>query len=277
MTDPKSSGAESLTLPKLAAMKRHGVKIACLTAYEASAAALLDRAGVDVVLVGDSLGNVIQGHATTLAVTLDQMIYHTTCVSRATHRGVVLADLPFMSYPTPERAAYSAARLLGEGGAHAVKLEGGRERIDVIRFLTEQNVPVCGHLGLQPQAIRRLGRYAVQGRDAASAQRILEDACLLEEAGACLLVLECVPAALAQEVTAAVSIPTIGIGAGPHCDGQVLVWHDLLGMTESSPRFVKNFLADSSGIREAVERYVEEVRSGLFPGEEHSYGEEEDP
>lgn len=256
-------------------MKRRGEKITCLTAYDASTAALQDRAGVDVILVGDSLGNVVQGHPTTLCVTLDHMVYHTACVARVARRALILADLPFMSYCTPEQAALGAAKLIREGGAHAIKLEGGRERLDIVRFLVNQNVAVCGHLGLQPQAIHRLGRYVVQGRDAVSAQRILEDACLLEEAGANILVLECVPWELAQEVTEAVSIPTIGIGAGRHCDGQVLVWQDMLGMTEQTLRFSKNFLEGSAGIREAVNKYLQEVRSGTFPADEHSFSREE--
>jgi 3-methyl-2-oxobutanoate hydroxymethyltransferase len=253
-------------------MKRRGEKIACLTAYDASAAVLQDEAGVEIILVGDSLGNVIQGQPTTLSVTLDHMVYHATCVRRTARRALVLADLPFMSYSTPEQAARSAARLIQEGGAQAVKLEGGRERLDIVRFLTDQNVPVCGHLGLQPQAIHRLGRYAVQGRDAESARRMIEDACLLAEAGAMLLVLECIPWELAQEITAAVEIPTIGIGAGRHCDGQVLVWQDMLGMSAQHLRFSKDFLAGNAGIRGAVSAYVREVKAGTFPGDEHSFG-----
>lgn len=256
-------------------MKRRSEKIASLTCYDATAAALQDQAGIEVILVGDSLGNVIQGQPTTLGVTLDHMVYHTACVQRAARRALILADLPFMSYCTPEQAAHSAARLVREGGAQAVKLEGGRERLDIVRFLTDQNVPVCGHLGLQPQSIHRLGRYAVQGRDAESAKRIMEDACLLSEAGASLLVLECIPWELAQAITATVDIPTIGIGAGRHCDGQVLVWQDMLGMSARNLRFSKNFLAGNEGIREAVSAYVREVKTGLFPGDEHSFGRDE--
>ncbi|QXP84481.1 3-methyl-2-oxobutanoate hydroxymethyltransferase [Methylococcus sp. ANG] len=265
MTDP-------VTLPSLLAMKRRGEKIASLTAYDASAASLQDEAGIEVILVGDSLGNVIQGQPTTLSVTLDHMVYHTACVQRAARRALVLTDLPFLSYCTPEQAAHSAARLIREGGAQAVKLEGGRERLGIVRFLTEQNVPVCGHLGLQPQAIHRLGRYAVQGRDAESASRMIEDACLLAEAGAMLLVLECIPWELAQEITAAVEIPTIGIGAGRHCDGQVLVWQDMLGMSAQHLRFSKDFLAGHADIRGAISAYVREVKAGTFPGDEHSFG-----
>ncbi|AAU91633.1 3-methyl-2-oxobutanoate hydroxymethyltransferase [Methylococcus capsulatus] len=265
MTDP-------VTLPDLLAMKRRGEKIACLTAYDASSAALQDEAGIEVILVGDSLGNVIQGQPTTLSVTLDHMVYHTACVQRAARRALVLADLPFLSYCTPEQAVRSAARLIRDGGAQVVKLEGGRERLDVVRFLTEQNVPVCGHLGLQPQAIHRLGRYALQGRDAESACRMVEDARQLAEAGAMLLVLECIPWELAQEITAAVDIPTIGIGAGRHCDGQVLVWQDMLGMSARLPRFCKDFLAGNAGVREAVSAYVREVKAGIFPGDRHSFG-----
>lgn len=263
---------DRVSLPSLLAMKRRGEKIASLTAYDATAAALQDETGIDLILVGDSLGNVIQGQPTTLSVTLDHMVYHCACVQRAARRALILADLPFMSYCTPEQAAQSAARLIREGGAQAVKLEGGREKLDIVRFLTHQNVPVCGHLGLQPQAIHRLGRYAVQGRDAESARCIIEDACLLAEAGAGLLVLECIPWELAQEITSAVDIPTIGIGAGRHCDGQVLVWQDMLGMNTQNLRFSKNFLAGHAGIREAVAAYAQEVKAGCFPGEEHSFG-----
>jgi 3-methyl-2-oxobutanoate hydroxymethyltransferase len=261
-----------LTVPDLQAMKREGRKIAALTAYDASFARVLDEAGVDLILVGDSLGMVVQGRQTTVPVSLDDMVYHCGCVSRGVGRALVAADLPFMSYPTPETAAAAAARLLQQGGAQMVKLEGGRNRSEVIRFLVDQNVPVCGHLGLLPQSIHRLGRYGVQGKDQASARLLQEDALILQEAGIGLLVLECVPAQLAESIRYELDIPVIGIGAGPACDGQVLVLHDLLGLTPGKPpRFVRNFMAGAAGIPDAVVRYVEAVRDGSFPAPEQCY------
>ncbi|MBM4200062.1 MAG: 3-methyl-2-oxobutanoate hydroxymethyltransferase, partial [Gammaproteobacteria bacterium] len=230
-----------VTLPGLAVMKSQGQKIACLTAYDASFARAIDAAGIDLVLVGDSLGMVIQGAETTLAVTLDQLVYHTTCVAQGVRHGFVLADLPFMTSATPAEAAENAARLI-RAGAHAVKIEGAGPQIQIIRFLTERHVAVCAHLGLLPQAVHRLGGYKTQGRDDASAQQLLADADALVAAGAALLVLECIPADLARAVTERVPVPTIGIGAGPHCDGQVLVLHDMLGLTPKQPSFSRNFL-----------------------------------
>ena len=260
------------TIPGLAAMKAHGEKIAVLTAYDALFARLLDEAGVDVILVGDSLGMVIQGHGTTLQTSLDDMLYHTRCVARGATQALVVADLPFMSYPTPEKAADSAACLIREGGARMVKLEGGRSRVETVRFLTEQSIPVCGHLGLLPQSIHQLGGYHVQGRDAQAAQALLEDALLLQDAGAGMLVLECVPSLLAEEVSRALRIPVIGIGAGPSCDGQVLVLHDMLGLGFGKrPRFVRDFMADSPNIASAVRAYVAAVKEGKFPSEEHGF------
>jgi 3-methyl-2-oxobutanoate hydroxymethyltransferase len=262
----------ALTLPELLAMKSRGEKIAVLTAYDAGFAAAMDEAGVDAVLVGDSLGMVVQGHATTLPVTLDQMVYHCAAVARGARRAVRIADLPFMSYATPEQALASSARLLREGFAQMVKLEGGRKRADIVHALVEQDIPVCTHLGLLPQSVHRMGGYRVQGRDERSAQILLEDALLLEEAGASLLVLECVPAILAGEITAALAIPTIGIGAGPDCDGQVLVSYDMLGLTPGKrPRFSRNFLETAGDIRAAFRRYVTDVREGRFPGPEHCF------
>lgn len=253
-------------------MKSRGEKIAVLTAYDAGFAAAMDEAGIDAVLVGDSLGMVVQGHATTLPVTLDQMVYHCASVARGARRAVRIADLPFMSYATSGQALESAARLLREGAAQMVKLEGGRKRADVVRALVEQDIPVCAHLGLLPQSVHRLGGYRVQGRDERSAQILLEDALLLEEAGASLLVLECVPATLAGEITAALAIPTIGIGAGPDCDGQVLVSYDMLGLTPGKrPRFSRNFLETAGDIRSAFRQYVADVREGRFPGPEHCF------
>lgn len=256
-----------LTVPELAAMKQRGEKIACLTAYDASFARLMDQVGVDVLLVGDSLGMVIQGHDTTLPVSLDHMVYHTAAVSRASRRALLIADLPFMSYANPKQAASSAARLMQEGGARMVKLEGGRHRLDVIRHLVEQSVPVCGHLGLLPQSIHQLGGYKVQGQTERAAERLIEDASLLEEAGIGLLVLECIPATLAAEISAQLSIPTIGIGAGNQCDGQVLVLHDMLGLNPKMPRFCRDFLQSSGSITAALTAYLSAVRDGSFPAE----------
>ncbi|MFZ4703661.1 MAG: 3-methyl-2-oxobutanoate hydroxymethyltransferase [Candidatus Methylumidiphilus sp.] len=261
-----------MTVPRLAAMKSRKEKIVVLTAYDAIFAQVLDQAGVDVILVGDSLGMVIQGHKTTLATTLDDMVYHTRCVAQGTQRALLVADMPFMSYPTPERAADNAARLIREGFAQMVKLEGGRSRVETVRFLAGQSIPVCGHLGLLPQSINHLGGYTVQGRDDHAAQTLLEDARLLQEAGACLLVLECVPASLGEEVSSALDIPVIGIGAGAGCDGQVLVLHDLLGLGFGKrPRFVKDFMAEADDIPSAIRAYVQAVKDGSFPGREHSF------
>ncbi len=264
--------SEGLTVTELKRFKQEGEKIACLTAYDATFANTLDSAGVDVLLVGDSLAMVVQGQSTTLPVTLDDMVYHTACVNRGRQRALLIADLPFMTCWSPETALQSAARLVQQGGAEMVKLEGGRHRLEAVRLLVQEGIPVCGHLGLLPQSIHRLGGYKVQGTDPHDAERLLEEACLLEEAGVDLLVLECIPATLARAVTMEISIPTIGIGAGPDCDGQVLVLYDMLGVTaEKRPRFVKNFLAGTEDIGGAVAAYVAEVKSGQFPSRQHSY------
>lgn len=262
---------EVVTVPALREFKQRGEKIACLTCYDASFAQVLEAAGVEVLLVGDSLGVVIQGHATTIPVSLEDMVYHTRCVSRVARRPLIVTDLPFATYADPKDALHSAARLVQQGGAQMVKLEGGRERAEVIRALVREGIPVCGHLGLLPQSIHRLGRYRVQGRDPHAAQRLLEDACLLEQAGAELLVLECLPPDLAEAITAEVSIPTIGIGAGADCDGQVLVLYDLLGLTAKPPRCAQDFLAGRGSIQQAVAEYVAAVKSMRFPSEQHVY------
>jgi len=261
-----------LSVTTLADMKRRGEKITCLTAYDASFSTLLDRAGVDVILVGDSLGMVIQGHSNTLSVTMDQMVYHTHCVARGRQRAFVIADLPFMSYPEPGRAAANAARLLREGEAQMVKLEGGRIRAETVRHLVAQGVPVCGHLGLLPQSVHQLGGYRVQGKDQQAAEAMLEDARILQDAGAAPLVLECVPAALAKKITQSLAVPTIGIGAGVDCDGQVLVLYDMLDITPGKrPKFSKNFMAETEDAFAAARAFVEAVRKGRFPTEEHSF------
>ena len=258
------------TVPGLAAMARTGEKIAMLTCYDASFAALLDRAGVDAMLVGDSLGMVIGGHASTLPVTLEDMVYHTRCVAMGAKAALVIADLPFGSYQASPQQAYGSAARLMAAGAQMVKLEGGAWLAPTIEFLVARGIPVCGHLGLQPQSVHRLGGYKVQGKTEESARELRDDARRLAAAGVALLVLEMVPAALATELTAELSVPTIGIGAGPGCSGQVLVLYDMLGIYPGKPmRFVRNFMAGSTGIEAAVTAFVQAVKDGSFPGPEH--------
>jgi 3-methyl-2-oxobutanoate hydroxymethyltransferase len=274
MTTPGNytGNRQAVTLAMLGKMKRRGEKIVCLTAYDAGFTTTLEAAGVDVLLVGDSLGMVIQGHTSTRPVSVNDMIYHTRCVSRARQRALIIADMPFKSYSDPEQAVITAAHLIEEGGADAVKPEGGAAVLDIVKALVDNDIPVCGHLGLLPQSVEKPDGYRVQGRDEESARAILYDAMLLQEAGAGMLVLECVPSSLARDVTQKLSIPVIGIGAGPHCDGQVLVLYDMLGITAGKlPKFVKNFLADAAGIQAAVEDYARAVRSGEYPAAEHCY------
>jgi 3-methyl-2-oxobutanoate hydroxymethyltransferase len=261
----------SITIRYLREMKSEGRKISVLTSYDASMTRLIEEAGVEVLLVGDSLGNVIQGHESTLPVTLDEMVYHTRNVARARSRALLVADMPFMSYRTPDLALESAGRLMKEGGAHMVKLEGGAPQLEAIRQLTAQGIPVCGHLGLIPQSVHKLGGYRVQGRETERAEAILQDALDLQTAGIDMLVLECVPAKLAAQISVALEIPVIGIGAGVECDGQVLVVYDMLGMNPNPARFVKDFLAQSGSILQAFKAYVTEVREGRFPSPEQSF------
>lgn len=272
-TQPNSDGASKpVTLTTLGHMKQHGEKIACLTAYDASFAALLDGAGVDLVLVGDSLGMVIQGRDSTLPVTVDDMVYHTRAVARGLRRALLVADMPFMSYPTPERALDNAARLLAEGGARMVKLEGSGNQADVVSYLAAQGIPVCAHLGLRPQHVNKLGGFKVQGKEQAAAKQMIADARTLEAAGADIILLECVPSSLARDVNAEVSVPVIGIGAGPHVDGQILVLYDVLDITPGKkPRFAKNYMAAAGNAAEAVKEYVAEVKSGAYPQPEHGF------
>lgn len=255
-----------ISVATLAAMKARGERIVCLTCYDASFAHLLDEAGVDLLLVGDSLGMVLQGHRTTVPVTVDQMVYHSACVVRGRQRALVVADLPFLACATPERALDHAARLMQEGGAQAVKLEGGAPMLETVRRLTAQGVPVCAHLGLLPQSVHQIGGYRFQGRDHASAEAIRHDALAMQDAGASLLVLECVPAALAAEIALTLTIPVIGIGAGSGCDGQVLVLYDMLGLNAGRPpSFSRDFLSGQGSIAAAVAAYVDAVRDGRFP------------
>ncbi|MGZ8172557.1 MULTISPECIES: 3-methyl-2-oxobutanoate hydroxymethyltransferase [Methylobacter] len=265
-----TTALKPLSITDLAAMKQRGEKISCLTAYDAGFSALIDKAGVDMMLVGDSLGMVIQGHDTTLPVTIRDMVYHARCVSKARQRAFIIADLPFMTYATPVMAAKNAAKLMQLGGAQMVKLEGSR--IDCVRFLVDQGIPVCGHLGLLPQSINQLGSYKVQGKEQAAAEKMLADAQQLQQAGASLLVLECVPASLAKEISLQLTIPVIGIGAGVDCDGQVLVLYDMLNIgTIKRPRFSRNFMSDAANIEEAINAYHQAVKQSRFPAVEHSF------
>lgn len=262
-----------VTLADLARMKAAGEKIACLTCYDASFAALEDRAGVDLVLVGDTLGMVIQGADTTVPVSVDDMVYHSRAVAAGLYRPFLVTDLPFLSYASKQQALESARRLMQEGNAQMVKLEGGEIQAETVAHLSARGVPVCGHIGLQPQLIHKLGGFHVQGRDSDSAKEMKRDARLLEEAGADLLVLECVPSALAAEIRAKAQIPVIGIGAGPDVDGQVLVIYDILDLWPGrKPRFVRDFMTGAHSIEAAVRAYVEAVRTGAYPAPEHCFG-----
>jgi 3-methyl-2-oxobutanoate hydroxymethyltransferase len=261
-----------VTLTTLQKMARDGDPITMLTCYDASFATVLDSAGVDTLLVGDSLGNVIKGEATTLTVTLAEMAYHTRCVARGAKRALLIADMPFGTFQlSPEKTFENAVPLMA-AGAHMVKLEGGQEMAETVSFLTRRGVPVCGHIGLTPQSVHQLGGFKVQGRGEAQAARLLDDAKALEQAGAGLLVLEAMPATLAQKVTASISTPTIGIGAGPHCSGQVLVLYDMLDLYPGHrPKFVRNFMAGAGNVQAAVAAFVQAVKNRSFPGPEESF------
>lgn len=265
--------ADKITTTKLVEMKRQGVKIAVLTAYDAPTARLLNDAGVDVVLVGDSVGNVKLGYENTLPVTLEEMLHHVKAVKRGSRRALLVADMPYLSYELdPKETVRHAGRLIKEGGAEAVKLEGGLEIAPMVKELLRVNIPVMGHLGLTPQAVHRLGGYKVQGRKPQEAEKMLTDAKILEGAGAFAVVLECVPPALAREITRKLSIPTIGIGAGTNCDGQVLVIDDMLGLSEGPGlKFVKRYADLRPAITKAVSAYCREVREGSFPAAEHEF------
>lgn len=261
-----------LTLPRLHKMRADGERIAVLTCYDASFAALLDAAGVDVLLVGDSLGMVLQGHGSTLPVTTADMAYHTASVARGSSSAFLIADLPFASYQESREQAYRNAATLMAAGAQMVKLEGGAIFANTVRFLTRRSIPVCGHLGLTPQSVHQLGGYRVQGRTPDAEEQMVADAIALEEAGADLIVLEAIPARLGERITGELRIPTIGIGAGPGCSGQVLVLHDMLNVFPGKKaRFVRNFMLGASSIEDAVQRYVQSVKNGSFPADEHSF------
>ena len=260
------------TLTKLQTMRGKGEKIAVLTCYDASFAALLEAQGVDVLLVGDSLGMVLQGHETTLPVTLADMVYHTACVARGTKQVFIISDMPFGTFQISPQEAYAHAVQLMAAGAQMVKLEGGSSMVETVRFLTERGIPVCGHLGLTPQSVHQLGGYRVQGKESATARKLLADAVALEQAGAGMIVLEAIPALLAAEITSQLTISTIGIGAGADCSGQVLVLHDMLDIYPGKKaRFVKNYMRGAGSIAEAVGSYVREVKDGSFPAQEHSF------
>jgi 3-methyl-2-oxobutanoate hydroxymethyltransferase len=264
-------GDKPITISKLLSMRTEGEKISMLTAYDSTMSALLNRCGVDTILIGDSLGNVIQGHSSTTPVTVEQVAYHTECVVRANAHAFLIADLPFASYGDPVQALDSAAALM-RAGADMVKLEGGDWQIDIIQYLVERSVPVCAHLGLLPQSVHLLGGYKVQGKSKDAASLMVEQAVACEQAGAQMIVLEAIPSSLGKVITESLSIPTIGIGAGPDCSGQVLVLQDMLGISPGKPpKFVKNFLDGHISIEAAVKAYVQEVKSGKFPGAEHGF------
>jgi 3-methyl-2-oxobutanoate hydroxymethyltransferase len=268
----RSAARQPVNIGTLAKMKADGHKIASITAYDASFAELVDDADVDMVLVGDSLGMVIQGHDTTVPVTLDDVIYHSRAVARGLYRPFLMADMPFMTYTSKEQALKNAVRLMQEGGAKMVKLEGGAGQVEIVEFLANHDIAVCAHLGLKPQSVHKVGGFRVQGRENAAAESMLRDAKSLEAAGADIVLLECIPSALGAEITRAVEVPVIGIGAGPDTDGQILVIYDVLDITTGrKPRFAKNFMAGQESPLAAIRAYVEAVRERTYPGPEHAF------
>jgi 3-methyl-2-oxobutanoate hydroxymethyltransferase len=261
-----------ITVRRLLEMKQAQEKIVCLTAYDASFAQILEKTGVDVVLVGDSLGMVIQGEETTLPVSVEDMLYHTQCVAKGLKNALLVTDMPFLSFTSEEEAVLNAGLFMKQGGAHMVKLEGGIDQIDTVTALNKNGIPVCAHLGLQPQYVHKIGGYRVQGRDAAAADKMLDDALALQNAGADLMLLECVPESLARKITDALDIPVIGIGAGADCDGQILVLYDILDISLGiRPKFSKNFMVSVNSIEDAIEQYVSAVRKSEFPAAEHVF------
>jgi 3-methyl-2-oxobutanoate hydroxymethyltransferase len=265
-------GEKPVTLDTLRRMKASSEKIACLTAYDASFGAVVDQTGMDLVLVGDSLGMVVQGHDTTVPVTLDDMIYHSRCVARGVRRAFLVTDMPFGSYSLPEPAFANAARLMQEGAAKMVKLEGGALQVRIVEFLASRDIAVCAHIGLTPQSIHKLGGFKVQGREERAAKQMLADAHALQEAGADIVLLECVPSSLGAAITAALSVPVIGIGAGPDTDGQILVLYDILDVTPGrKPRFARNYLDGAGSVANAIAAYVASVKEGSYPAPEHCF------
>jgi 3-methyl-2-oxobutanoate hydroxymethyltransferase len=261
-----------VNIATLNTMKEEGVAIACLTAYDASYAQLVDLAGVDLVLVGDSLGMVIQGHDTTVPVTVGDIIYHTRSVARGLRRAFLVADMPFMSYTDPSQALDNAVRLMQEGGAMMIKLEGGAGQIEIVQYLARHDIPVCAHLGLKPQSVHKIGGFKVQGRDPKQAATMIESARKLQDAGADIVLLECVPNELGDAVTGALAVPVIGIGAGPKVDGQILVLYDILDITQGrTPRFVRNFMAGQDSPLNAIREYVKAVKERHYPAAEHCF------
>lgn len=263
---------EAVTVSTLRGMKEAGERIACLTAYDASMAAAVDAAGVDLVLVGDSLGMVVQGHPTTIPVTVEDIVYHTACVRAGVRRALLVADMPFASFATPDAALDHAVAMMQEGGAQMVKLEGGHQQLEVVEFLAANSVPVCAHIGLKPQSVHKIGGFRVQGKAQDDAARMVDEARDLEAAGADIILLECIPSALGAEITTAVAVPVIGIGAGPAVDGQILVLYDMLGITPGrKPRFVQDFMAGAGSVQAALQAYVAAVRDGSYPAPEHCF------
>jgi 3-methyl-2-oxobutanoate hydroxymethyltransferase len=270
----KQQRPEKVTVPAVRQSKERGEKLVCLTAYDYPTARIVDGAGTDIILVGDSLGNVVLGYDSTVPVTLEEMLHHARAVRRGVERALLVADMPYGTYHTgPDDAVRAALRLVKEGGAEAVKLEGGRNRVETIRRLVAAEIPVMGHLGLTPQSLNKLGSYRLQAKTADAARALVEDARALEEAGAFAIVLEVVPREIAREVTAALHIPTIGIGAGADCDAQILVTHDLLGLSfsKTSPRFVRQYVNVRDQMNEAIQAYADDVRTGAFPSDDESY------
>lgn len=269
---PEARERPPVTLATLRDFKRRGEKFTSLTAYDASFAARLDAAGVDVVLVGDSLGMVIQGHDSTVPVTVDDIIYHTRAVARGLRRPLLLADMPFMSYTSPEVALENAIRLMQQGGAQMVKLEGNARQLEVVAHLASRDIPVCAHLGLRPQSVHKIGGFRVQGREQDAGQSMLDDARALQDAGADLVLLECVPSELGARITEQLEVPVIGIGAGPDVDGQILVLYDILDITPGrKPRFTQNFMADGATVPQALASFVDAVRTRRYPAPEHCF------
>ena len=261
-----------INISMLKKMKEAQEPIACLTAYDASFAKLVDMAGIDLVLVGDSLGMVIQGHDTTVPVTVEDVVYHTRIVSAQLKRSFLVADLPFMSYSSPEQALDNAVRLMQEGGAMMVKLEGGYNQLSVVECLAKHDIPVCAHLGLKPQSVHKIGGFKVQGRDKDKVSKMVEEATTLQDAGADIVLLECIPNEAGKLITQSLSVPVIGIGAGPFVDGQILVIYDILGITLGpTPKFVRNFLSDSDSILSALKNYRDSVKKGLYPSSENCF------